>query len=294
MEAPVKRKRARAGVLAFTPTFGNGPRAETLACVKDQVFYGKFVYEVSWENPYPPPDYRNVLAQYVRAREMALAGGYDALWIIEHDMWAPNDALQKLWDALTPGHYPVATGEGGPAGVAYGVYLFRHGPGMLNAWEWRPGMAELPGHPRLAKLGQPLAGYRLTLARQAQITRVSGVGFGCMLIRREVLEQVPFRSAQPDEDYAPDVPFALDCLTAGVKAVAHFGVLCGHWDGVRWRGPLGCALVQGTWVRAKQNVVTMVAGERLELIAGTEYAVPPGDVRQLERWNFVERIERVQ
>lgn len=165
------------------------------------------------------------------------------------------------------------------------MYLFRHGAGMLSAWGWQPGLVG----PGLAPLGQPLHGSKLAAARASEVTRVSGVGFGWTLISRETLERIPLR-LEPSEDWAPDVPFALDCLRANILQVAHFGVLCGHWDGVRWRGPLGCQVVDGVWVRARRNMVTIIAGEKLELIAGNEYAVPAADVSMLERREFAERI----
>jgi hypothetical protein len=67
-----------------------------------------------------------------------------------------------------------------------------------------------------------------------------GVGFGCTLIRRNVLEAVEFRrdvSSAMRRKFADDWTFALDVKAAGFTSAAHLGVLCGHIqrDGVvRW------------------------------------------------------------
>jgi hypothetical protein len=59
---------------------------------------------------------------------------------------------------------------------------------------------------------------------------VDGVGFGCTLIRRDVLEAVSFRL--PDDvargGACTDWMFAGDLAARGVHQVCHFGVVCGH------------------------------------------------------------------
>lgn len=260
--------------LIFTPTFGDGPRPELLASVQTQVCAGQELsHEVIWHNPYPAPDVRNVLAQFVRGREMALAGGFDALLTVEHDMRLPQGAVAKLWEALD--------GSQG-AGVVYGVYLFRHGSNVLNAWDLIPGSRNLG-----ESLSTPRHRTKLRRAIAEQIYPVSGVGFGCTLIRRDVLEQIPFRSGESGFE-APDIPFATDCLRAGVRQVAHFGVLCGHMDADKWLMPLGSAeMGETTHVRALQNVVVRIGGGTKELISGQEYYLPSYELKDIVRAGFV-------
>lgn len=259
-------------VLAFTPTYGAGPRQEMLASVRAQVFAGQLIHYVSWHNPFPAPDIRNVLAQFTRGREMALEGGFDALWTVEHDMLVPPDALQKLYDT--------------PAGVVYGVYLFRHGTPVLNTL--------LHYGPGARNIGESLSlpvnrNERERIIKQRGPYEVSGVGFGCTLIRRDVLKQIPFR---PSEDgiCAPDIPFATDCLRAGIRQMAHFGVICGHWDGQRWLMPIG-GMKEMTRVRALQNVYVALSGGTQELIAGMEYDLPSDELYEIVRAGFVTVIE---
>lgn len=254
-------------VLAFTPTYGDGPRPETLASVQAQVCAGQVSHEVSWENPYPGASQRNVLAQYLRGRELALAGGYDALWTVEHDMAVPPDALQLLWDTGAP--------------VAYGVYLLRHGMLVLNTLEYLPGSANI---------GESLSLHRprQNESRRQDVIPVSGVGMGCTLIRREVLEQLPFRSGGEGSE-APDIPFAMDCVRARVRQVAHFKVLCGHCDGNRWLWPWGDAeMLELTQVRANQNVTVRLAGQTVMLVAGQVYELPDrAELLELQRAGYV-------
>lgn len=203
-------------VLAFTPTYGDGPRPETIASVQAQQFAGEMTYEVSWHNPHPGADVRNVMAQFYRAHDMTLKGKYDALWIVEHDMLVPPDALQKLWDT--------------EALVAYGPYILRHGMRILSTWSIRTSGRSL---------GFSLSTVpdKLEQALDLGIVPVGGVGFGCLLIRLIVFGHVRFRPGGNDGTAPPDIPFAQDCIRSHIGQVAHFGVPCGHWDGAKWLMP---------------------------------------------------------
>ena len=257
-------------VLVFTPTFGAGPRHETMASVMAQRFAGSFVHEVSWHNPYPGADLRNVLAQFERGRALALAGGYDAMLTVEHDMRLPGDALQLLWDTGAP--------------VAYGVYVLRHGAEVLNAWE------KLPGNSLNMGESYTLRRDRLQTAIKQGVVPVSGVGFGCTLIRRNVMERIPFRSGG-DGTEAPDMPFARDCLKLNLAQVAHFGVACGHWDGQRWLEALGGSTHAAMRVRANRNVTANIAGDTVRLVSGQEYELSDADtVLDLQRAGYITRM----
>ncbi len=202
-------------MLAFTGTYGEGPRPETVVSVHSQTFGGRIRHELSWHNPYGAGDLRNVLAQMERARELALAGGYDALWVVEHDMEVPAHALSWLW----------ATG----APVAYGAYLFRHGRPVLNLLQRYPGVSR--------NLGESLSLHRPELRRARRWRRVpvSGLGFGCTLIRRGALEAVAFRDLE--RPGCVDMAFAQDCLARGLESIGCLDVLCGHWNGREWLTP---------------------------------------------------------
>ncbi len=250
------------GLLVFTPTYGDALRPETVASVNAQQFDGSLTHEISYHNPYPIGDMRNVTAQYQRARDLLLAGDYDALLTVEHDMVLPPDAAQRLWDTDAP--------------VVYGVYMLRHGSNVLNLWRYTGGR----------NLGMSLSLYpdELRRARRAKTWRVSGVGFGCTLIRREVLERIPFR--QDPSGNAPDIPFALDCLQRGVVAVGRFDVACGHIEGGKVLKPyVNGGIVARAY--ALQDVTVNVEGESRRLVKDRYYTLPLPVAGELARAGYV-------
>src|SRR4030095_15258576 len=155
-------------VLVFTPTIGDQMRAETRASIAAQKTEIPFVWEVSAHNPLWGKKVANVGAQYQRARSLCLAGNYDALLTVEDDMVIPPDALEKLWHTDAP--------------VVYGVYLLRHGTPALNTWQYLDNK----------NLGMTLSLYPNELRKywRQGWGQVSGVGWGCTLIRRQVLERI--------------------------------------------------------------------------------------------------------
>ena len=151
-------------------------------------------------------DHENTLHQYRYARQRILDGNYDYLFIIEHDMIIPEDALVKM----------LAT----DSDVVYGLYMFRCFKPILNACravnsKW-PDMS-LTNFPEIVKK-----------AREQGWIEVSGGGFGCTLIRRKVLETFEMRRNEPAGSPCPDMPFAADCLKHGFKQICRFDVICGH------------------------------------------------------------------
>jgi hypothetical protein len=150
--------------------------------------------------------YQNITDKYNRARDMALRGGYDALLTVESDMIIPPNALTRLCAV--------------DADVAYGLYVSRHGQ---NRWLAFPYIDD--------------QGYGVSLAddllnAQAAwgcVVETHGVGLGCTLIHRRVLEQIEFRC--PNARLACDWYFALDCRAAGFHQAHDCAVVCGHISG---------------------------------------------------------------
>ena len=143
----------------------------------------------------------SIARKYEWARTMALEGGYDALLTAESDMLLPPDALERL---MTAG-----------ADVAYGLYCFRQSPYHWNA------CSELTRFEARLWTENPESAVQ----RWGAIAAVKGLGLGCTLIRREVLETVTFRyhpTAQADHY------FALDTALCGFNQVVDTTVICGH------------------------------------------------------------------
>jgi hypothetical protein len=146
--------------------------------------------------------YPRILRKYQGARRMLLAGDYDALLTVESDMVVPPDAALKLAQA--------------EADVAYGVYCWRHG------WPWWSAYPVLK-----AEIGVSLSlAPDQARAWWGQTIEVRGVGFGCTLIHRRVLEAIDFRL--PDGDAFADWSFGLDAHAHGFKQVSDLSVVCGH------------------------------------------------------------------
>lgn len=168
--------------------------------------------EIQNDQPYVTTDKgtdgnRNVLSLYQQARRVLLADTrYTHLLTIEDDMIVPPDAIDKLM-ALE-------------ADVAYSVYCWRWGPPhRLSAYRYLfedNGAAWSTDEPHTTR----------RYLETGSAVDVAGVGLGCTLIKRDVLEALDFRLGETHA--ANDWYFAVDCQKAKVRQVAHFGVVCGH------------------------------------------------------------------
>lgn len=189
----------------WTPTYDDKLQPETVASVDAQEHGHQVTWCVDREQAHRAPDHRNVLASYRKAQQRALAEGYDALLTVEHDIVLPEGAVETL--ASTAGD------------VVYGVYLLRWGDFVLNTFEYIGDR----------NLGESLGFFpeKLASAYKAGVVRVSGMGWGCTLIRRKALETVDLPATWP-ENPPYDVMFARRCVQAKLKMMANFDILCGH------------------------------------------------------------------
>lgn len=199
-------------VMVFTPVYRLEP--ETVQALFALAWDGPLTVVLQRDNPLASGDarldgYANHLHQYRRGRELFLRGGYDALLVIESDIIPPADTLQRL-AAL-------------PADVAYGAYLFRGGR-VVNILE------RYYGWPRQCRnMGESLTGRGLWQAAVDQgVIDCSGSGLGCVLIRRHVVEQIPFEA--PPEPGFFDWQWTQDVYRAGYRMMADTAVQCGHKD----------------------------------------------------------------
>lgn len=158
----------------------------------------------------------NLCRKLNEARDMALAGGCDALLTVESDIVVPPDALQQMASVN--------------ADVVYGLFVLRFTPYHWNvATRMRP-LGEvhfLTSNPQAAR------------EAWGKVTPCEGHGQGICLIRRRVLEEIPFRNPKP-ELRAQDWFFSYDCQRLGFSQWAHLGVVCGHIDPphIYWPTPL--------------------------------------------------------
>lgn len=145
----------------------------------------------------------NIAHNYNKARQFVLDNGYDALMTVEADMILPSDALTKL----------LATG----ADVAYGLYCFK----ATSTWS---AFTELDmDHGRSLRKDEEKA-----KEAWGKVIPVAGVGHGCTVIRRNVLEKIAFRTDETRPHVHNDWCFAYDCQQEGFSQVCDLSVVCGH------------------------------------------------------------------
>ena len=188
-------------VLIFTPVFRLEP--ETVQALMMLEWEGPLSLLLQRDNPYDEGR-KNILHQYEKGRDYFLRGDYDAMLVVESDIIPPRDALKKL-AALD-------------ADCAYGVYRFRVS-NVVNVLE------RYPGTPRNEGESLSIWPEKLYGALKRGIVPCSGGGLGCVLIKRDVLETIPFRI----EDTAHcDTYFNRDVMRGGLLQVADMSIICGH------------------------------------------------------------------
>jgi hypothetical protein len=153
----------------------------------------------------------NLMKKQEQVRQLLLASDYDYLLFVEDDMVVPQDTIQRLLDC--------------DADVAYGLYVFRREPYLWSAYS--------------VINEEQMVGYPLNAVPEAaaaawgRVVDVDGVGFGCTLIKRRVLEQIAFRVGWDEphpggEVSHSDFYFAVDCLRADFTQRCNTSLLCGH------------------------------------------------------------------
>jgi len=147
--------------------------------------------------------YDNILRKYSDARRAMLCGDYDALMTIESDMIVPRDALKRLVAMDTD--------------VAYGLYVWRLGYPWWNAY------TQLSAEKGMTLSVQPELAKKLW----GQVIEVKGVGNGCTLIRRHVMEALEFKWSL-GEFGCCDWHLAMDCQELGFIQKCDLGLICGH------------------------------------------------------------------
>lgn len=166
-----------------------------------QSFNGEIECYVQSGEPFAGPPHIRIALKYERARQLALEGGFDALWTIEYDMICNSNALAQLAD--TDGD------------IIYGLYCWRHYPHRWNAYIYLDPYngVSLSDMPERAREGW------------GKNILVRGLGNGCTLFRRSALEQLTFTvRGQAAQDWY----IALDAERQRLKQVCNTSVVCGH------------------------------------------------------------------
>jgi len=147
--------------------------------------------------------YDQITQKYQMARDRVLAGDYDAMMTVEYDNIIPADALTRLVAMDTD--------------VAYGLYCCRR---KFSRWLAFAEVYDNWGHSLSGKPERAAAAW-------GNVVETKGVGFGCTLIKRRVLEAIPFRRF-PNHPASNDWQFAIDVAAAGFIQKHDCGLLVGH------------------------------------------------------------------
>lgn len=149
-----------------------------------------------------------IAAQYNEARDLVLKNGYDALLTVECDMLPPRNAIRRLRNCA--------------ADIAYGLYVLRRLPWEWNAYSVMEGMIAWP----LSKVEERAR------TDWGEVVDVDGIGLGCTLIQRRVLEALRFRADGllhgDGERSFNDWYLGQDARMAGFSQRCDTSVVCGH------------------------------------------------------------------
>lgn len=144
---------------------------------------------------------RDYSEKYIWAQKLFLSGDWDAMLTVEYDMLLPADTLAKLASV--------------DADIVYGLYCNR--PSGRHTWMLRVGEDISP-----AKAHYPPEYMRSVWGK---VVPSDGLGMGCTLIHRRVLEAVTMRySEQLGNDYF----LAKDARAAGFVQKTDCRVQVGH------------------------------------------------------------------
>jgi hypothetical protein len=268
------RNRTSPHILIFTPTWVDEATGEDAvapeceASIKSQALRGgEFDWHVTTDNPFPIGNHGNVLHQYQQAREYFLLGRWDALLTVEHDNVLPDSgAVQRLLD--TPGD------------VIYAPYRLRHGNPVLSTWQYIGDR----------NLGMSLSNYKneLDAARRAVIYRVCGVGMGCTLFWRNVVERIPFEGTTA-RNASPDLHFARVALQQGWKSFGRFDVPVLHYSEGHWLHPYRNEGINMRYL-ALQTINIMVNSNAVKLVEGQEIELDPEPAQEWMRAGYLTPI----
>ena len=144
-----------------------------------------------------------LVQKHHKMASIAIDGKYDAVLSLEFDNVIPPDTLHRL----------VAI----DADVSHGLYCNRRYPYL-----WLANIETTTAR------GITYARNSATVSRAwGNVVQTQGVGLGCTLIHRHVIESIPFRR-EPNHPCADDWFFALDCIKAGYKLAHDCGCIVGH------------------------------------------------------------------
>ena len=147
-----------------------------------------------------------ILAETLEAiRDYFLRGKYDYLLHLESDIIPPNDVIERLMIHNLP--------------IVSATYFIEEG------YRSHLMIQSMENFGDIREVANIKDGADLNMV-DGKLHEVFAHGLGCCLIRRDVLEQIPFRWS--GGDIFPDTYFAYDCDDYGFKKFIDTSILCKH------------------------------------------------------------------
>jgi hypothetical protein len=194
---------------------------------------------------FDPMGRNNLLAKQNKARDIVLSNNYDYLLFIEEDMVIPANTIELLLACNSQ--------------VAYGLYVFRRQPYMVSCWV---------GIEENSIFGLSIDKFPTAYQKAYNsIVDCDGVGFGCTLIHRTVLETFPFRVGWDEKTKTGAIPhsdmwFSADCIRYGITQRCNLECKCGHITQVNENNePIASIMFPD-----KDNVVTFIPYDEVEIL----------------------------
>ena len=194
-------------ILIFFPTYHNEPQSLASIMALDNGEHD--VHMLMTRTQKCDVGSYNILYNYRQGRAAMLAGDYDAMLTVEDDMILPADALTKL-AAID-------------ADIAAGMYVNRH-----KTFSRQPYIATVMQDDG-ARFISDVPGF--VAGNWGSVVPVTGAGFGCALIRREVLAAINFQIQVVNKRHILadcDTWFYNDANERGYRIMLDMGIVCGH------------------------------------------------------------------
>ena len=164
-------------------------------------------FNAVWNHPTDQRKMGKILSNRNIIVDRAISGGYDYLLFLDQDVMTPTNTISKLVSHEKP--------------ICGGVYL--------SNMVYGSGYALGPVAVLFTNTSDFVQRATVDTVQQPRLLEVAGAGFGCCLIRRDVLESVPLRvnfDTGSTEDW-------LTCHDARKKVFAAFldtSIWCEHWS----------------------------------------------------------------
>lgn len=178
-------------------------RMQTYSTVAQLRWHGPL--DIVWLRDDQPikPHNCNLADKLNQAAQLAIAGDYAGMLIVEADMIVPPDALLCMAEV--------------DADIVYGLYCSRTAGG--HPWLYCTHVDEFGS--TWPSVAQRVAAWR-------RVVPSAGIGTGCTLISLKALTRLPEFRGDDAGGFAPDWYLAIDAARLGLTQAHHMGVVCGH------------------------------------------------------------------